>query len=231
MLYLLHGTDKDKARQKAHELYEGLLKKKPDASLFKIESDNWNSNDFDEKIESQGLFENKFIVFLDNVFQNKEAKEYISKKLAEVADSQNIFIFLEGKIDKATLTKIEKRAAKVQLFEAAKDGDRKFGMGTDKPLSFKDFNIFSLTDVFARREKKALWILFVKAKSFDIPAEEIHGVLFWKLKQMLLNPPSARNFSLPELRSLSAKMVEIYHEAHRGKYELDNALEQMILAL
>ncbi len=231
MIYFLHGTNKDKARQKAHELYEGLLKKKPDASLYKIESDKWDDADFGAKIESQGLFENKFIVFLDNVFQNKEAKEYILKQIKEVADSQNIFIFLEGKVDKASLTKIEMHAAKAQTFESSKGEARKFGMGAAGTLSLKDFNIFSLTDVFARRDKKSLWILFVKAKGFNIPAEEIHGVLFWKLKQMLLNPMSAKNFTLAELKNLSMKMVEIYHQAHRGKYELDSALEQMILAL
>jgi len=231
MIYFLHGTDKDKARSKAHELYESLLKKKPDASFFKIEAEKWSETEFDEKIESQGLFENKFIVYLDNVFQNKVAKEYILKKIAEVAESQNVFIFLEGKVDKASLTKIEKKGGKLQVFEETGGKGRKFGMGEQRPLNLKDFNIFSLTDVFARRDKKSLWVLFVKAKTFDIPAEEIHGVLFWKLKQMQLNPMSARNFTLPEMKSLSMKMVTIYHEAHRGMYELDSALEQMILAL
>lgn len=219
MIYFLHGTDKDKARQKAHELYESLLKKKPDASLFKMDSEKWDTCDFDEKIEGQGLFENKFIVFLDTVFQNKEAKEFIVKKIKEIGESENVFIFLEGKVDKATLTKLEKNATKIQAFDE-KEKTQKV-----------EFNIFSLTDAFARRDKKSLWILFVKAKADDKAAEEIHGVLFWKLKQMLLNPMLGKNFTLTEMKVLSSKMVEMYHEAHRGKYELDSALEQMILGL
>ena len=40
MFYFLHGEDKDKARKKAHELIDGLTKKRPNASFFKIDSEN-----------------------------------------------------------------------------------------------------------------------------------------------------------------------------------------------
>jgi hypothetical protein len=230
MIYFLHGTDKDKARKKAHELYESLLKKKPDASFFRIDSENWKTAGFDEKIEAQGLFENKFIVFLDQVFQDKEAKGEIVSKLKEISESENVFIFLEEKVDKATLTKIEKKAAKVQVFEQS-EKVRKFGMGEEKPLLLKDFNIFAITNAFEKRDKKSMWVIFVKAKMFNVPAEEIHGVINWKLRMLLASPSSNRNYSHDELKSISQRMVDMYHQAHRGLFELDSALEQFILAL
>jgi DNA polymerase III delta subunit len=237
MIYLLYGTDTEQARKKAHQLYESLLKKKPDASFFRIDSENWDENSFDEKIESQGLFENKYIVFLNTVFQNTDAKETLLGKLKEVAASQNIFIVLEGKLDKASLTKLEKVAEKSQAF----DLDEK---------KMEEFNIFSLTDAFGKRDKKDLWILFSKAKMRNIPAEEIHGILFWQLKTILLTSESSsaeeaglkpfvyskaksfvRNFSPEELRRLSASLVGLYHDARRGIHDMDTALERFVLGL
>ena len=218
MLYILFGSDTDKARIKAKELYEGLLKKKPDASFFKFESENFDTRSLQEKIESQGLFEQKFIVFLDRVFQNTEAKEWVVDKRKEIAESQNIFIMLESKIDKATLTKLEKVSEKVHAYDLAVEKTKK-----------EEFNIFSLTYAFAAKDKKKLWILFCKAMDEGKSAEEIHGVLFWQLKNMLKTPRAPYTF--PELQKLSSYFVEIYHEAHRGSYDLMGRLEQMILVL
>ena len=217
MLYFLHGTDGDKARTKARDLYESLLKKKPDASLYKIDAENWNSAELQEKIEGQGLFEQKFIIFLDRVFQNTEAKELVIEKRKEIAESQNIFIMLESKVDKATLSKIEKVAEKVQPFDF-----------TEKKKK-EDFNIFALTYAFDKRDKKKLWILFTQAVAEGKSGEEIHGVLFWQLKNMLKSRNV--NYTPQELKKLSSHFVEIYHEAHRGKYELMGKIEQTILGL
>ena len=64
----------------------------------------------------QGLFEQKYIVFLDRVLETAEAKEAFLDCLKTVSESDNIFVMLEAKLDKATLTKIEKKAEKVQEF-------------------------------------------------------------------------------------------------------------------
>ena len=117
MFYFLHGTDTDKAREKAHELLASMQKKKPTAELFRLDSDNWSSGKLTELAESQGLFERKFIVFANRLLENTEAKEVVLKMLAEIKESENVFIFLEGKIDKASLTEITDCAEKVQAFE------------------------------------------------------------------------------------------------------------------
>ena len=39
MIYFFHGTDIDKARGKAHDLIDSLIKKKPDASFIKIDAE------------------------------------------------------------------------------------------------------------------------------------------------------------------------------------------------
>ena len=200
MIYLLHGEDTEKARTKAHELVDSLRAKKPDASFFKIEAAQFSAEKLDELINSQGLFESKYIVLLDRVFENKEAKEQLIGSRKELAESPHIFILLEGKVDKAALTKLEKVAAKAQVFEVGGAGGssggfgggaggkgRQFAVGeTGGQFSISEFNIFSLGDAFGRRDKKELWFLFSKAALRNIPAEEIPGILFWAWKSMAL---------------------------------------------
>ena len=229
MIYFLYGTDKEKARS--------------NASFFKIDSENFSESILDEKIESQGLFENKYIVFLDSLFEKKEVKQSVLEKIKEIAESQNIFIFLEGKMDKASLSKIEKKAEKVQAFEKAEQGS-KFGKGSDK----EGFSIFTLADALGRRDKKVAWIIFTKAIMQGVVAEEIHGVLFWQVKSMLLAAPASsaqeadlnpfvfskaksfsKNYKVAELQQLSSNLVDIYHQAHRGVFSLESAVEQFLL--
>src|SRR3989338_11685582 len=147
MLYLLHGTNQDEARRKGNELLESLQKKKPDAAVFKLDAEKWSAAFFEELIGGQGLFERKYIVYVAGVFENKDIKEYVIGNLKAVAESPNIFIFVEGELDKATLTKFEKVATKVQVF-----GEK--GKGKETLAQKKEFNIFSITDAFGRRDRK-----------------------------------------------------------------------------
>src|SRR3989344_1802706 len=142
MFYFLHGTDTDKARAKARELITSLQKKKPEAELFRVEGDSWSEARFDELISSQGLFERKYIVFVKRLFENKEAKEKIVPKLEAVAASENVFIFLEAAVDKATFSALAKHAEKVQAFEKI------------KTKKVEPPNIFALADALGARDRK-----------------------------------------------------------------------------
>ncbi len=240
MLYFLYGEDQERARAKTQELIDSLRSKKPDASFVKLEAESFSASRLEEAIGGQGLFENKYIIFIDSVFVSKETKEVFISALQEIAASENIFIALEGKVDKATLTKIEKKSAKVQEFSFAKTAVKK------KP----DFNIFSLTDAFGSRDKKSLWVLYQKALQHDSAPEEIHGILFWQLKSMLVSFESSsakeaglapfvfmkaksflKNFSPDELKNLSKKLVALYSDARRGAVEFEIGLEKFILEI
>lgn len=243
MFYFLHGEDKDKARKKAHELIDSLIKKRPNASFFKVDSENFSLGKLEEMIGGQGLFENKQIVFLDNVLEDKETKSGILDKIKDIAKSPNAFVFLEGKTDKATVGKMDKSAEKVQEFGAGKNSVQ------DKKSAEK-FNVFSLTDVFGRRDRKNLWTLYQEALSRDVAPEEIHGILFWQLKSMIvasksenaqesgLNPyvfqkskSFGRNFSEEEMKKLSSALVSVYHDSRGGIHDFGIALEKFILNL
>ncbi len=227
------------ARRKSRELLNALLKKKPDASSFRFDADTFTDSTLDEFVGSQGLFENKYIVVFDRVFLNKEAKEEIVKNIEAIANSSNIFILLEGELDKKTLGILSKKADKVQEFPLKGKTEKK-----------ESFNMFALADAFGKRDKKELWMLYLEALRNDAAPEELHGILFWQLKSMIISHVSsdaktaglnpfvfkksksfAKNYSLQELKELSSRMVAMYHDAHRGLVEFEVALERFVLGL
>ncbi len=214
MIYFLHGTDIEKGRTKAHELVASLLKKKPDASFFKMDSQNWDEATLEEYAGGQGLFESKYIIFIDRVCDDKKIKDSFLEKVKEMSESSNIFIILEGKLDKASLTKIEKKSEKTQEFALA-----------EKSVKKEEYNAFAIADAFGRRDKKNLWILYRKAIDKGEAPEAIHGMLFWKVKTMMINSPSE------ELHALAERLIDVYHEARRGKHELETGLEALLLVV
>lgn len=247
MIYLLHGEDIDKARAKAQDLIMSLQKKKPDSAFFKLDAESFDSEKIREYTFSQGIFEKKYIVFLDRVCEVKDLRDSFLDCISDMALSENIFIVLEGKLDKATLGKIEKKADKVQNFDI-KEGA--LGAGSRFPNKSEEYNIFVLADALGKRDRKQAWTLYTNAITNGKSPEEIHGTLFWQVKSMILAEKAkvvgesglapfvyaksknyCRNYSLDELKNLSTKLVDIYHESRRGNRELEIAIEELVLTI
>ena len=247
MIYFYYGTDNESARKKAKITIDSLLSKKPDATLIKIGDEDLSQSKIMELAGGQALFSSKYIVYFYRTFDNKENKELILKNLKEFASSDNIFIFAEGKMDKLSITKIEKNAEKVQEF-----------IKKEKTLTKKEalaqkgekIDFFEFADTLGKRDKRGLWVLYQDALSEQVPAEEIHGIFFWQVKSMLLTKKCktaeeanmksfpfqkareySRNYKDGELENLSSKLISIYHEAHRGNVDFFVALEKFILEL
>lgn len=228
MIYIFYG---DKTLSKFTNLIDKLLIKKPDASVFKINSESFKEDQLEELIGGQGLFEKKYVVSLNGVLK----EESILSSLKEIKESENIFVFWEEEIDKKTLKKLEKYAEKIQ--------------GSEGKLEKREnFNMFSLSDAFGRRDRKQLWVLYQKALNEDVRPEEVHGIFFWQAKSMTLaqstNSPEeanmksfpynkakgfSKNFSGEELNSTLTKLVSIYHDSRRGIHDFDIALERFVL--
>ncbi|MBX4198036.1 hypothetical protein KW782_01745 [Candidatus Parcubacteria bacterium] len=241
MIYLLYGSDTEKSRSKLHELVGSLVKKKPDASHVRITDETFTESSLDEHISGMGLFSQKTIVELDNVFRNKEAKPVVLERLKDIAESENIFVVLEGELNAGEVKKFEKHAEKVQEFDEPHSAEASRG---------GDFKIFALTDAFGKRDRKQLWVLYTKAKRKNISDEEIHGILFWQIKALFqaksaknakdagLNPfvyqksqGFLKNFQETELQTTSSKLVSLYHDARRGIIDFGSGLEMFILSL
>lgn len=237
MLYLIYGTDAHKSRKKLHELLDLAKKKRPDAELFKITTENWSDGQFDELLLAQGLFEQKYTTVLDNLFEKKDFKVYILEKLEEMRDSEQIFLMLEGAMDAPTVKKIEKHAKQVQEFVKAE---------SKKPA----FNIFAVTDGLVQKDKKKLWISYVDFMNKGVAPEEVHGIMFWQVKNMLLASRSenmkdsglspyayknalsgGRNYKTEELLGMSSSLVDMTHRVRQGEGDLGVMLEKWVLGL
>jgi len=218
MIYFYYGTDIDKARRKAHELIDSLQKKKPDASFFKIDSENYSDERVREYVESQGLFSNKYIVFLDRLCEKKDIKESFIDILKDISESENIFIILEGKLDKATATKIEKKSEKFLNFTLEDV--------PEKPV----YNAFVLADAFARKDRKNAWMLYRKAIDEGEASEALHGMIFWKVKTLILSGYGG-DWKKEELIKVMNELVVLYHDARRGKHELETGMEAWLLGI
>jgi DNA polymerase III delta subunit len=217
MIYFLHGTDGEKSRTKAHDLVESLCKKKPDASFFKISTENWNETQLEEYASGQGLFENKYIIFLDRLCEDKRIKEDFLSHIKEIGESQNIFIILEGKIDKVSSGKIEKKAEKTQEFLLPE-------------IKKEEYNAFVLADALGKRDRKNTWMLYRKAIDKGEAPEAIHGMMFWKVKTMILNQYYGA-YTKDELYLLADKLITVYHDSRRGAHELETGVERVVLSL
>lgn len=237
MLYVIYGTDTHKARKKLHELLDLAKKKRPDAELFKMTTENWTESQFDELLVSQGLFEQKYTVVLDNLFEKKDYKSYIVERLEGMQNSEQIFLMLEAGIDTPTLKKIENKAKQVQEFE--KKEEKK-----------EWFNIFGIADGLLEKDKRKLWVDFLDFIKKGTASEEIHGIFFWQVKNMILATRAssgndtglspfvyknaltgARKYKIEELQMMSNDLVTMTHRVRSGEGELEVMLEKWILKL
>ncbi len=244
MLFFIHGTDSDKARARAKAVVGIMQTKRPGAEYFRVTPDTWSAADFEQFAGGQGLFERKFIVFADGIFENVEAKEWVSGNLKELKESENGFIFLERKVDAESLKKIEKVAQESKKFDAAEK------TYVSRPGFNTSFNIFTLADALGSRNKVRFWSLLSEAFMQGISPEEINGVLFWQTKAMLAaaSAPSAALSGLKPfvytksrryadaygreaLVSLSRKLIAMYHDAHRGIHDFATSLERLALSI
>lgn len=208
MLYVFHGTDIAQAGVKARALVSQLRAKKPDASYEKIESGSWNEPNLEGHLGGQGLFSNKYIVFLDRVSEDSGAKEALPRYIPAMQESPNIFILFEGKLNAELSRAVAKSAEKSVECEAKK----KPAFGGDGA------NIFALADAVGKGDAGRAWMLYRKAIDSSTEPEQIIGMLFWKAKTM-------------GMRDLARELVTLYHDGHRGLVDLELGTERLVLGL
>ncbi|MDD5050607.1 MAG: hypothetical protein PHV93_02585 [Candidatus Pacebacteria bacterium] len=217
MFYLFYGIEREKARAKRNATLLGAQKKRPDAEVFSMDAEDFSASRLQEFIGSAGLFEKKFIVCMNFVCEDKERLSTVIEKLEEMKETENLFLILEGKLDAKSLEKFKKYAFKVEQFEEEKT--------FEKPK----FNVFALSDAFGRRDAKGLWALYLKALEEESAPEAIAGMLFWKIKSLLLS--GSNRYSERELEEISSRLVSLYHDSHRGIHEFEIALERFVLSV
>jgi DNA polymerase III delta subunit len=238
MLYFLYG-DIQKAKEKSKKMLRAQMQKDINATQFLFNEDNFTAAEVSALSQSGALFQSKIVVVIDRIFSNKKFEEDAHALLDSLSESDNIFIIIESELPKLVKTKIEKKAEKTEIFESKEK----------QVKERQEFPIFSLADALGARDRKRLWTLYVKAISSGVESEEVHRILLWQLKAIILANASknageaglapfvyskssryAKSFSKEELNKLSWELVEMYHESRRGE-DLASKLELWILKI
>ena len=212
MLYLFSGDD---AKSKIIN-YEKFIKSLPkEVEVFPV-----NRNDFDQvQIESfysgSSLFSAKSAVVFSGILEYEETREFILEKLEAMGKSGNIFVFLEGKLNKSILDAFRKARAELNVFELPKEKKEKF-------------DNFLVANAFANKDKLNTWIYFRQAVDVGVVMEELIGVLFWKIKDMLLKKNFSK-FSEEQLKNYAAKISYLLPEARKKGLDAESAFEQFLL--
>ncbi|MFA7000455.1 MAG: hypothetical protein WC241_05115 [Candidatus Paceibacterota bacterium] len=178
-----------------------------------------NDSDLDKDLimnyaNNVSLFNESPAVILEEVL-NEGVIAFSNEELNSLTESKTLFIFKEDKMSVINQKKY-KKYGEIKVFEEKKTASK------------ENFNIFNIADAFASRDKILAWTLFHKGINQGVEPEAIAGILFWKIKMMILS--SSRIFNKDELKHQSSNIVSLYHKAHRGECDFSISLEQFILS-
>ncbi|MBX4216257.1 hypothetical protein KW797_04915 [Candidatus Parcubacteria bacterium] len=231
MLYLFHGG-RDARIKAIGERKDALMKKDRDALYRPLAEEEWNGPSLEELARGQGLFGGTAYFLIKEFLATKEDREFFMDMAPLLGRSHNVFFVSEPSATKEMAKAVEKAGGEVV---ALAEGEK----------AKRDGSNFALADAAAKRDRKLSWALFLEALGKGASAEELHGILFWQMKNLVLAKHAASgtplSFPLMKARSASAlwkdgeldsalsRLVSIYHESHRGLYELPVALELFLL--
>ncbi len=233
MLKVFLGKDQIKIRQQAHlAIEDGMAEGK---EFVRLEPDNYEEGMLLNVSSAVSLFNPGTVYLVDSPAASDIFYTDFLTQVEELASSTNYFVVILEDLNAADKKKITKYAAVVEEYK--KTADTKF-------------NPFQMADALAVKDKRTLWLFLQEAKQNGLAAEEIIGTLWWQLKSMRLasvtkSPEEAgmkdypyrkaksalNTFRLPDVEQKSRDLLKLYHEGHRGKRDLDLALEEWVLRL
>ncbi len=214
MLYIFSGDD-SKRKLLA---YEKFLKSIPkNIEKFSINRNNFNSIDIENFYAGGGLFSKKHAILFSDILEKDDIRENLFKKFEGMGASESMFIFLERKLNKSVLDMFKKHEGEVNVFELPKEKKEKF-------------NNFLLANAFGEKDKLHLWIYYRQAVECGVGLEELVGVLFWKMKDLLIKN-NFRKFSPEQLKNLVAQMPYLLPEARKKGMDAEIAFEKFLLEI
>ena len=212
MLYLFSGDDtKNKLVN-----YEKFVKSIPkDVEVFFVSRNNFNPMQIESLYSGASLFSAKCSAVFQNILDYEENRDFILNKLKMMGESNNDFVFIEGKLNKSILDAFKKARAELNIFELSKEKKEKF-------------NSFLIANAFANKDKLNTWICFRQAIGNDVSLEEISGIIFWKIKDMILKKNFSK-FKEEQLKNFVSKISYIIPEARKEGRDAESVFEQFLL--
>mgnify|MGYP001586871551 FL=1 len=212
MIYLFTGDD----TKNKFISYEKFIKSIPTSTaIFFINRNEFNPIQIESFYSGSSLFSVLSAVIFQNIFEREETRDFVLEKLKLMGESANSFIFLEGKLNKSILDAFKKVRAELNIFELSKEKKEKF-------------DNFLVANAFGKRDKLNMWIYFRQAIEKGVGMEELIGVLFWKIKDMLIRK-DFHKFSESELKNSATRLSYLLPEARKKGRDAESAFEQFLL--
>lgn len=231
MYVVFFGSDRNGVRDAATAYIEKNMPE--EATLTTIDAAEYQPGQIADALGAASLFGGTEWFVFDTPSGSEEMAAAVGDSLAELAESNNVFIILESSLLAAAKKKYEKYATEMKEFTADK---------------VERFNSFALAEALAGKDKRQLWVLLQEAKLSGLREEEIIGMLWWQLKalRLAMKTMSAAEagmkdfpynkakralakFQDGEVERLAQMLLELYHDGHAGVRELDLALEEWVL--
>ena len=121
MLYLFTGDD-SKRKITSYEKFTLSIPK--DIEKFCIGKNDFSSFQLENFYSGSILFSKKSIIFYENIFENENNQDFVLKHLKDIFESNNDFVFLEGKLLKSVTDAFKKVKAEINIFELPKEKKR-----------------------------------------------------------------------------------------------------------
>lgn len=232
MLHVFVGDDLVKVRARTHAFLDTMR----EGHFEHVTADTYSSQGVREQLSATSLFGELDPLVMDCISEDAEALADFELCVTRCAETPRTVVYMDSKPRVAlekTLRKFATSYEEVSGTKAAKER----------------FNTFSLADAFARKDKKALWVIFMRARMAGVSGEEIAGVLFWQLKALRLAQSSSsaeeagmkeftykkakmasKLFSKEELERLSETLLSVYHDGHFDR-DMEVGVERFLLGV
>lgn len=219
MIYLFSGDDTENKLL----FYEKFVKSLPAGTeTFFVSRNDFDRTQIESLYSGAGLFFSKCAVIFQNIFEREETQDFILEKLELMGKSANSFIFLEGKLNKPILDAFEKA---LPVSRQVVPAINTFLLPKEKKEKFDNFLV---ANAFGVKDKLNLWIYFRLAMDKGVGMEELVGVLFWKIKDMLVKK-DFRKFSEAELKNSVSRLSYLLPQARKKGLDAESAFEQFLL--
>ncbi len=233
MLTVLYGNDTVAVRREAMNLLDTYTQE--GMAVARYSSEQYTPGLVQNSLQADSLFGDKEVVVFDTPSENEDFYEAISSVVAELVASTLPFVIVEQTLTAAQVKAFTKAGATLQECKKA---------------AGKYFNTFALADALLAKDKKTLWILLQEAKQNQIASEELIGILWWQLKTLRLTyvtmsageakvkdfpynkaKRGQSKFSKEDVEKLSLSLLEVYHDGHGGRRDIELGLEEWVLVV
>ena len=167
-----------------------------------------------EVVSSQDLFGEKKTYKIIQADATDEMKKELIDSLEQLENVGNDIVII---FEKLLAAEKKKLGSSVKIIETKTKSEPK-----------EAFNPFSLGNAFASGDRKKTWMVFQELLQHDDEMEKTHGLIWWKLKDMMQKKNS---FSQDQVKSMARDLVAAYHESRLGGIGLKERLELFFLNL